>query len=191
MEKITSYSELTEKIKNKEKSYVLLYKKGSEQSECAFGNLGSAEGKDGSSLVFYADVTEVRDIHGRYGITSAPALLVFENGELSTVIKGCHDAGFYGSLLQDALYRVKAQSEGKKPKRVTVYSTPSCSWCNTLKAWLKRNGIPYRDVDVSRDENAARDLVNRTGQQGVPQTDINGQIVVGFNEARLKQLLEI
>jgi glutaredoxin-like YruB-family protein len=76
-------------------------------------------------------------------------------------------------------------------KRVTVYSTPTCSWCNTLKAWLQKNNIRYSDVDVSRDQNAAEALVRRTGQQGVPQTDINGQIVVGFNQQRLKELLEI
>jgi len=46
-------------------------------------------------------------------------------------------------------------------------------------------------VDVSREQNAAEVLVRRSGQQGVPQTDINGQIVVGFNQQRLKELLEI
>jgi glutaredoxin-like YruB-family protein len=72
-----------------------------------------------------------------------------------------------------------------------VYSTPTCSWCNTLKTWLRKNNIPFTDVDVSRDQRAAEELTRRTGQQGVPQTEINGQIVVGFNQPRLKELLEL
>ncbi|MBA4410258.1 MAG: NrdH-redoxin [Odoribacter sp.] len=83
------------------------------------------------------------------------------------------------------------ETDAKKIVQVTVYSTPTCSWCNTLKSWLKQNNISFRDVDVSRDEKAAQDLVRRSGQQGVPQTEINGQIVVGFDQQRLKQLLEI
>jgi glutaredoxin-like YruB-family protein len=76
-------------------------------------------------------------------------------------------------------------------KNVTVYTTPTCSWCHTLKAYLQKNSIPFTDVDVSRDYRAAGELFLRTGQQGVPQTDIDGQIVIGFNQPRLNELLEI
>jgi glutaredoxin-like YruB-family protein len=76
-------------------------------------------------------------------------------------------------------------------KRVTVYSTPSCPWCTTLKNYLKEKNIAFRDVDVSRDMKAAEDLVKRSGQRGVPQTDINGQIIVGFDKPRLNQMLDI
>lgn len=191
MNHISSYTDFYNKAKNKEKIFLLLYKSGSPQSDCAFQNLQITIAEKTELPVYFANVNEVRDIHTQYQITSVPSFLVFDNGNLSTVIKGCQESNFYKSLLENAIYQAKAKAEGKSPKRVTVYSTPSCSWCNTLKSWLRKNSIPFTDIDVSRDENAARELVQRTGQQGVPQTDINGKIVVGFDQNKLKELLEI
>jgi glutaredoxin-like YruB-family protein len=190
MKSILSYQELQNELKGKDKAYVLLYKKGSEQSECAYQNLSEVASK-AAIPIYTADVATVRDIHPVYGITSVPTLMVFENGELISTIKGCQDKEFVHSLFTSAIYQAKAKSEGKAPKRVTVYSTPTCTWCNTLKSWLRKNGIPFTDVDVSRDMHAAQELVRRTGQQGVPQTEINGQWVIGFDQKRLKELLEI
>lgn len=191
MEQVQSHKAFTEKIKAHEKAFLLLYKSDGQQSLCAFQNLQQALAEQPDAPVFTADVASVRDIHGEYAITSVPSLLVFEDGRLTSVIKGCHDSSYYKAIAQNAVYQAKTRAEGKAPKKVTVYSTPSCSWCNTLKGWLRKNNIPFTDVDVSRDEQAARSLVNRTGQQGVPQTDINGQWVVGFDQNRLRQLLEI
>ncbi len=191
MEQIKSHSELLEKIKGLEKAFLLLYKSDGEQSLCAYKSLDNALEGQPEAPFFAADVTSVRDIHGHYGVTSVPSLLVFDHGQFSAVIKGCQDSNYYKALAQNAIYQAKARAEGRETKRVTVYSTPTCSWCNTLKAWLRKNNIPFSDVDVSRNEQAARNLVNQTGQQGVPQTDINGQWVVGFDQNRLKQLLEI
>jgi glutaredoxin-like YruB-family protein len=192
MEQINSYDELMEKIKARERSFLMLYKTGSELSECAVGNLKSAINGDHQELgLFAADVLHVRDIHEKFSISTVPSLLVFEKESYVNVIKGCHDSGFYKALAENALFYAQTQKEGKTLKNVTVYSTPTCSWCNTLKSWLRKNRIPFTDVDVSRDEKAAQAMTQRSGQQGVPQTDINGQIVVGFDQARLKELLEI
>lgn len=190
-ERVVSYSDFLSKATGKEKSLMLLYRKGSEQSECALGNLVRAMGSNPAMNVFTADVTEVRDIHTSYGVTSVPSLLVFADGRLTGVIKGCQESDYYRALTENKLFHGPAATGGKAAKRVTVYSTPTCSWCNTLKSWLKQQGIPFTDVDVSADQRAAEDLVRRTGQQGVPQTDINGEIVVGFNQPRLKELLGI
>ncbi|MCS6948831.1 MAG: glutaredoxin family protein [Armatimonadota bacterium] len=73
--------------------------------------------------------------------------------------------------------------------RVIVFSTPNCPYCNMAKRYLRDRGIRFRDVDVSRDPAAARDMVRRSGQQGVPVIDINGKIVVGFDRAKIDQLL--
>lgn len=73
--------------------------------------------------------------------------------------------------------------------RVIVFSTPNCPYCNMAKRYLRERGIRFRDVDVSRDPAAARDMVRRSGQQGVPVIDINGKIIVGFDRARIDQLL--
>lgn len=190
MKDIKSLNELKQAISNKDKAYLLLYKSGSEQSMCAFHNLEKTSNNKELN-VFTSDVNEVRDIHPVYGITSVPTLLIFENGELISTVKGCQDVDFLNALFTSAIYQAKAKAEGKTVKHVTVYSTPTCSWCNTLKSWLRKNGIPFSDIDVSRDQKAAQNLVQQTGQQGVPQTNINGQWVVGFDQKRLKELLEI
>jgi glutaredoxin 3 len=73
--------------------------------------------------------------------------------------------------------------------RVIVFSTPTCPWCNRAKTYLRSRGVPFRDVDVSRDPAAARDLVRRTGQMGVPVVEIDGRPIVGFDQARIDGLL--
>jgi glutaredoxin-like YruB-family protein len=192
MEKIQSFEELTKKISPVKRSMLLLYKGGSDQSMCAYRNLDDAKGQSKEMHLLAADVNEVRDIHQHFGITSVPSLLLFERGNLSGVIKGCHDAGFYKSLAENSAMGVANTTGKDKPaRRVTVYSTPTCTWCNTLKTWLNKNNIRYTDIDVSADQRAAEELVRRSGQQGVPQTDINGRIVVGFDQNKLKELLGI
>lgn len=190
MKAISSLQHLKNELKGKEKAYLLLYKEGSEQSMCAFNNLQKTT-IDNQLHVYVADVSKVRDIHPEYGITSVPTLLIFENGEMISTVKGCQDADFLHSLFTSAIYQAKAKAKGKVPKRVIVYSTPTCSWCNTLKSWLRKNSIPFTDIDVSRNADAAQELVKRTGQQGVPQTEIDGQWVIGFDQTKLKQFLEI
>jgi glutaredoxin-like YruB-family protein len=191
MENIVLNSDLQEKLLKNDKSFLLLYKSGSEQSDCALQNFENATKNELSVPVYSVDVSNVRDIHTQYSISTVPTLLIFENNRFTNSVKGCQTSDYYRALINSALYVAKAKAEGKEPKRVTVYSTPSCSWCNTLKSWLRKNNIHFSDVDVSRDEKAAQDMVRKTGQQGVPQTDINGQTVVGFNQQRLKELLEI
>ena len=191
MEKVISYPELQTRLSENEKSYLLLYKSDSEQSLCAYQNLNAALNGHAGINVYTADVAEVKDIHSNYGINSAPSLLVFSNDNLVNIIKGCQESSFYRALTENKIFQPEKAGEGKPARRVTVYSTPTCSWCNTLKAWLQKNNIRYTDIDVSRDEHAAEELVKRSGQQGVPQTEINGQIVVGFNQPRLQELLGI
>lgn len=74
---------------------------------------------------------------------------------------------------------------------VKVYSTPTCPYCVTLKEFLKDNKIDFEDIDVSSDEKAADEMVKKSGQMGVPVADINGEIVVGFDKEKIKQLLKI
>ncbi len=192
MEKIQSFFELKQKVTKSDRSLLLLYRDDSEQSLCAYKNLEKATEGLKSLAVFTADVAGVRDIHQQYGITSVPSLLLFEKGSITGVVKGCHNPDYYKSLAEKGGSLVSTGGTSEKPaKRVTVYSTPTCSWCNTLKTWLNKNNIRYTDIDVSMDQRAAEELVRRSGQQGVPQTEINGRIVVGFDQQKLKELLEI
>lgn len=81
-----------------------------------------------------------------------------------------------------------AQSEKKQP-RVIIFTTPTCSYCNLAKQYFRRNKIRFRDVDISKDQAAARDVVRRSGQMGVPVIDIGGKIIVGFDKPKVNQLL--
>ncbi len=60
---------------------------------------------------------------------------------------------------------------------ITVYSTPTCPWCRMLKDYLRQNKVDFRDIDVSSDHEAAREMVSKSGQTGVPQTEINGGLL--------------
>ena len=81
--------------------------------------------------------------------------------------------------------------ETKPQPRVIVFSTPTCTYCNMAKKYFKEKGIRFKDVDVSKDMAAARDMVRRSGQQGVPVIDIGGKIVVGFDRPKINKYLGI
>lgn len=78
----------------------------------------------------------------------------------------------------------------KKP-RIIVFSTPQCPWCTKVKQYLRQHDFRFRDVDISKDDKAAKDLVRRTGQMGVPVTLINNRPIVGFNKKEIDRLLGI
>ncbi|MCB0102668.1 MAG: NrdH-redoxin [Anaerolineales bacterium] len=75
--------------------------------------------------------------------------------------------------------------------KVVVFSTPTCSFCTMAKSYFREKGIKFTDIDVSRDQAAARDMVRRSGQMGVPVIDIGGKIIVGFNRPQINSLLGI
>ena len=74
---------------------------------------------------------------------------------------------------------------------VKVYSTPTCPYCITLKAFLKQNNIVFEDIDVLEDIKARDEMIDKTGQFGVPVVDIDGQIVIGFDKEKISELLKI
>ena len=72
---------------------------------------------------------------------------------------------------------------------VTLYSTHTCGYCHQAKEYLSRRGVPFREVNVAADHTALAEMVRLSGQRGVPVIVIDGQVVVGFDRARLEQLL--
>ncbi len=75
--------------------------------------------------------------------------------------------------------------------KVKVYSTPTCPWCVKVKEFLKENKIGFEEINVAGDENAAQEMFNKSGQMGVPVTDIDGKIIVGFDKPKLKKALKL
>ncbi len=79
----------------------------------------------------------------------------------------------------------------KTQPHIVVFTTPTCPWCQRVKQYLKAKGFQYREVDVTRNQAAARDLVRMTGQMGVPVTMIGARTIVGFDRAQIDRLLGI
>jgi len=77
-----------------------------------------------------------------------------------------------------------------RPK-IKVYSTPTCPYCEMLKRYLKEHGFEFEDLDVSKDEKALREMLDKTGQMGVPVIEINDKVIVGFNKPEIDKLLGI
>jgi glutaredoxin-like YruB-family protein len=191
MKQILNLSELKSLTLSNEKIWLLLYKKGSEQSDCAFDNFSKTERTEKGEVLCSANVNEVRDIHTEFNITSVPSLLYFENNTLKNVIKGCHKPDQFKAIFDKSVFITQSSNNEKPRKNVVVYTTPTCSWCTTVKRHLQENGIQYREVNVAADQKAAEEMVRKSGQQGVPQTEINGQIIVGFDKTRINSLLGI
>lgn len=74
-------------------------------------------------------------------------------------------------------------------KKVIMFTTPTCSHCKTAKRYLREKGISFKEIDVSRNQKAAQDMLRKTGQQGVPQLWINNRPVVGFDRNKIDRLL--
>ena len=76
-------------------------------------------------------------------------------------------------------------------KNVKIYTTPTCTYCKMAKEFFDENNVRYENVDVTQDEVARNEMVEKSGQMGVPVIDIDGEIVVGFNKDKLAELLGI
>jgi len=72
---------------------------------------------------------------------------------------------------------------------IKVYSTPACPWCNVAKDFFKSHNIDFQDIDVSIDEKAAQEIMEKSGQMGVPVIEIDDKIVIGFNKPVLEEIL--
>lgn len=74
---------------------------------------------------------------------------------------------------------------------IKIYSTPSCVYCKGLKEYLTSKNFDYSEVDVSVDEKELEEMVEISGQMGVPVIDIDGNVVIGFDKERVDELLGI
>jgi glutaredoxin-like YruB-family protein len=74
-------------------------------------------------------------------------------------------------------------------KDIKVYSTPTCPWCRKVKDYLKEKGVAFADYNVAEDRAKLQEMVDLTGQRGVPVVVIDGEVIVGFNQSRIDQSL--
>jgi len=76
-------------------------------------------------------------------------------------------------------------------QKITIYTTPMCAFCKMTKAFFKEHNITYEEKDVANSHALAEEMVKKSGQMAVPVIDIDGQIITGFDQAKLSELLNI
>ena len=81
-------------------------------------------------------------------------------------------------------------STSKSQPRILIFTSPGCSWCGAVKRYLREHRVRFREVDVAKDPDAARDLARR-GHRGIPVVLINNRPVVGFDKEKINRLLGI
>lgn len=77
----------------------------------------------------------------------------------------------------------------RKMANVTIYTTPTCTYCKMTKAFFKENNVEYQEIDVAADQSKAQAMFEKSGQMGVPVVEVDGKIIVGFDKEALKQAL--
>jgi glutaredoxin 3 len=73
--------------------------------------------------------------------------------------------------------------------RVVLFSTSTCTWCLRAKRYFKEHRVPFKEINIERDAKAARDIVRKTGQTGVPVIKIGSSWIVGFDRERIEKEL--
>jgi len=74
-------------------------------------------------------------------------------------------------------------------KKIKIYSTPACAYCNMAKAYFKENNVSFEDYNVAVDSAKRMEMVEKTRQMGVPVIDIDGQIIIGFDKSAIDNIL--
>ncbi len=181
-----------EKFNQSHTSTYLLFFYSSESSNslAALHTLEELAAENGEIAIAAVNAHDVRDIHPGYNITSVPTIVMIKNGHPRKRLEGKQSKAIYDALLHEVPMRREDGTE-VAPLRITVYSTPSCPHCTTVKSYLRKHRFRFSEIDISRDSRASEELMSRSGSMGVPQTDINGTLVVGADMVRLNQLLNI
>ena len=73
---------------------------------------------------------------------------------------------------------------------VTIYTTPTCGYCNVAKDWLRKKKVPFTEYNVATNMAKAQEMVQKSGQMGVPVLNVNGKVIVGFNQAAIERALK-
>jgi len=103
MQNVFSYTDLVQKMEGQESVALLIHNPENEFSRCAFRSIAEAMHLSQSISVFVADVSQVRDIHLAYKITSEPSLLLFAKGNLVNVVEGCHESEYFKAVMDHNL----------------------------------------------------------------------------------------
>jgi len=159
-------------------------------SQRALAELEQFSSEDTHIPVYVLDVEKVKGAHKNFDIKSVPTVVALKSGEVAHRLEGVESAQFYARLFSGArASSYKTADKAAPSHRVIVYSGPGCPACGAAKAYLRRQGINFRDIDIARDQHAAQSVVKRSGQMAVPQIDIDGRLIVGFDKTKIDRML--
>ena len=74
---------------------------------------------------------------------------------------------------------------------VKIYTIPTCPWCLKTKEFLKKNKIKFEEINAASNKKAAKEIINKSGQTSVPVIDVDGKLILGFDESKLKKALKL
>lgn len=192
MEWIKDTQHLQEAQKNNSEFLILFF--FADFSSSAKRALGEIENfsKDNKEMPVYGiDVKKVKGVHKQFGVNNIPTVVAVRKGEIIQKIEGVESSQFYTRIFSAAHPSRHKKNEKIASHRIIVYTTPTCPACRSVKTYLRTKNINFREVDVSHDSNAAEILLRRSGQMAVPQIDIDGHLIVGFDSVKINKLLSI
>ncbi len=76
-------------------------------------------------------------------------------------------------------------------KSVSIYTTETCGYCKMAKEFFQKNNVEFQEFDVGKDLAKRQEMIEKSGQMGVPVIDVEGELIVGFNKPKLQELLNI
>jgi glutaredoxin-like YruB-family protein len=174
---------------HKELLILLFYAGFSSNAKRALAELENFSGENKELPVYVIDVEKVKGVHKQFEVNNVPTVLILRKGKVAQRIEGVESARFYSRVVSGTAFSAHKSGAKTISRRVVVYSGPGCPACGTAKAYLRQRGVRFRDIDISHDQHAAERLVRRSGQMAVPQIDIDGHLVVGFDQAKIDRLL--
>ena len=155
-----------------------------------FEAFGAEEHEHPVALV---DLAVVKGAHKRWGVAAVPTVLLVDGDQILRKVEGKQSAEHYKRALfhHGGLGSQNPDKDAPRQKSVELYVGAHCPWCTKAEQYLKQHGIRFREIDVSQDANAATELQRRSGRTGVPQLNIGGTWVVGFDRPQIDKLLNI
>jgi glutaredoxin-like YruB-family protein len=180
-----------EQVQKKHKNFFMLlfYADFSDAAKRALNELEEFSQENKDVPVYAIDVGKVKGVHKQYGVENVPTVTAVKQGKISWRIEGAESAQFYTRILMETDSLPTKKRKTTSSHRVIVYSGPGCPACGAAKLYLRKRGVDFREIDISRDPRAADRLMRRSGQMAVPQIDIDGHLIVGFNQAKIDRLL--
>lgn len=174
------------------KEFILAFlAEDSQSSKVARESLVEALSTHPDSRAFTVDVRSVRNVAARYQVTAAPTVVRVNGCRILERLVGPQTPAAYAALMKPAVPVKAATNAGSKQPPVKVYVTNGCPWCRKLENYLDRYRVTYTKVNVETDPASAHEMTKKSGQRGVPQSDIGGTMVVGFDVARISKLLQL